>query len=410
MPEVPQPEMEYELPMGVLLSAPAFQEATEVSGSTRAWVPPSGYYLYNDISLYDGSSPESLYRNFSSLITRDIDAFFTSTTEGLPLHARLQYLPEKNHWNFTLLKVAPDDVSSGDYYVYGFIPRDVVSGVTITKLPSSVELPSPTYEDGAVLNLKNLRPVGDDVSVIIGAENGYDNDHDGNEAQTERLNAGDFSFYLKTEKKSDGSPEDNFLFLLFDHLYSAMVFNLKVDADYNRLRTIKVKELHLQTGSETVPSQKVDVSVTLKKTTDSSNPISSIDFAFTGAADGGSTIYSSGTGDGVTLTTNYSDSKFLTHVMPKDVNTLVMTWKYDIYDKNAWRDDAGNYILDEAGNRIYNLIRKDQTAVNTISLKKVIDAFPGLQRGKRYTINLIVRPTYLYMMSEPDLKMELDVK
>ena len=41
---------------------------------------------------------------------------------------------------------------------------------------------------------------------------------------------------------------------------------------------------------------------------------------------------------------------------------------------------------------------------------KVIDAFPGLQRGKRYTINLIVRPTYLYMMSEPDLKMELDVK
>ena len=54
---------------------------------------------------------------------------------------------------------------------------------------------------------------------------------------------------------------------------------------------------------------------------------------------------------------------------------------YDVYDKKG------------------NLIRKSCQAVNNL---KVADLFT-LQRGKGYSLTMKVMPTYLYMLSEPDL-------
>ena len=81
--------------------------------------------------------------------------------------------------------------------------------------------------------------------------------------------------------------------------------------------------------------------------------------------------------------------------MPQDVNTLIVTWKYDIYDKNPKKDSDGNLI--------YNLVRKDSEATNTLPLSKVINGFTALERGKKYSIRLTVKPTYLYVMSDDDL-------
>lgn len=368
-------EAEYVLPIAVSVSASAFRESKNGRGTSRAWTPPDGYYLYDDAMLY-GGSPSVLFRNFSSLASKDIDAFFTLSNEASPLRAHLKYNKEKKQWNFTLFKVAPDEIASGTYYVYGYIPREAAANLTV--------VPTPTYSSGTVLTLQEMKTVGYDACVVIGAKNGYDRDHDGNVAQTERLRAGEFAFDIQTGKDASEQPYDNFLFLLFDHLCAAVQFRMRIDEEYDRLRTVKVKELHLQTGSDTEPSKRTNVSVTLIANTTGANPIADVTYTPTTTTDTGNNIFTSK--DGVTLTTNYSDNCFLTHVMPQDVSTLVLTWTYDIYDKKG------------------NLVRKDSRATNTIQLRKVLSGSAILERGTRYTINLTVKPTYLYVMSDPDLE------
>ena len=70
--------------------------------------------------------------------------------------------------------------------------------------------------------------------------------------------------------------------------------------------------------------------------------------------------------------------------MPNDITSLIVTSKYDVYDTNN------------------NLIRKGCEATNTIPLSLFAhqDEF---SRGTRYTVNMTIEPTYLYMLSEPDL-------
>ena len=67
-----------------------------------------------------------------------------------------------------------------------------------------------------------------------------------------------------------------------------------------------------------------------------------------------------------------------------------MTVTYDIYDTNTEGHPDGN------------LIRVNCEATNTIPLN-LIDRFTEAERGKKYTLNLAVKPTYLYVMSDPDL-------
>ena len=71
--------------------------------------------------------------------------------------------------------------------------------------------------------------------------------------------------------------------------------------------------------------------------------------------------------------------------------------KYDVYDKNVTREHPHG-----------NLVRQDQYAENKINIDALFDEeglIDGMtmERGTRYKLNLKVYPTYLYMMSEPDL-------
>ena len=65
-----------------------------------------------------------------------------------------------------------------------------------------------------------------------------------------------------------------------------------------------------------------------------------------------------------------------------------MTATYNVYDRNG------------------NLIRKDCEAKNVLKLTKSDSdqILPGgLAHGQKYTFNLTVNPTYLYVLSDPDL-------
>ena len=188
-----------------------------------------------------------------------------------------------------------------------------------------------------------------------------------------------------------GESVKNYLYLLFDHLSSALSISIKVDGTYNTLRTIKLKQLALQTATETgLMAEKADVEVTLNHNDMGTNPITTLTYTPTGTSGTGTPVFQ--TDDGLTLTTGYKS--FLSHFLPiSGVTKVVVTCTYDIYDKNVTAEHPDG-----------NLIRKDSKATNTIRLADIIPYFPGVQRGWKYGINMTVVPTYLYMLSEPDLE------
>lgn len=393
VPDTPeQAEEEKGLAMDLSASAPDFVNAAEpeemtretLRGTseaiTRSWTPPSGYFLYSEFNDHHGNT----YQNFASndLTRKSINAFFTMNAEENPYHGRLSYKSSTGKWQLSIRKVKPEEVSQGDYYVYGFIPSAAADDATIAILSGET-----SYTAGAKLTIKGLRTAGYDACVTIGAKEGPDADHDNG------LTAGDFKFDLKT-----GESVKNYLYLLFDHLSSALSISIKVDGTYNTLRTIKLKQLSLRTATnDGMVKEKVDAVVDLTANALGTNPITSL--SINGGLDptdpappvgDGATVFQ--TDDGLTLTTGYKS--FLSHFLPfSEVTKVVVTCTYDIYDKNVTAEHPDG-----------NLIRKDSKATNTIRLADIIPYFPGVQRGWKYGINMTVVPTYLYMLSEPDLE------
>lgn len=364
-----QPE-EPGLPVELSASALPYEDETLVLGGTRAWTPPTGYYLYEQ--LYETGV------NFESLTRKSIDVYLCPIDKNeLPQHGQLRYslsaAPSTAQWKLSLKnkEVKPEDITTTfgyNYYVYGFMPRDAADNASIDKLSESS-----SYADGAVLTIEGLQSVAADACVIIGANTGPDADHDGG------LRRGDFKITLNS-----GTDSKTYIYMLLDHLCPTLCVGLKVNDDYDKLRTIKLKSLYLQTANDDGPTKKKhDVTITLNSNDGTSDPIQSI--VFTPRMDteeSGGTIFSSSAG--VTLPV-LSYSMFIGHFIPLNVTKLILTSTYDVYDKEG------------------NLVRKDSKATNTLDLNKLILHFNGVRRKNKYTILLTVNPTYLYMLSDPDL-------
>ena len=71
--------------------------------------------------------------------------------------------------------------------------------------------------------------------------------------------------------------------------------------------------------------------------------------------------------------------------MPNEITTLILTSTYDVYDTQG------------------NKTRENCQATNTMVLKDLHTELTYTQRGKRYTINMTIQPTYLYVLSDSDL-------
>jgi hypothetical protein len=360
-----------------------FEDGTEEQlAARRTWTPPTGYHFYEQ--LYAGES----YENLPNMGQSPIDLFMTqddnegACTSDKPLHVRLRYSPapspSTSQWKMVLPNDIKDEklVEQGDYYAYGFIPRDAADGAELRKLDESS-----TWAKGAILTIHGLKSVATDPCVIIGANDGPDENNDGPSkgvGGSAGLTAGDFRFYLNR-----GENASNYLYFLFDHLYSALSISMRVHADYYALRSIKLKALYLKTKTFSGDiSEKTDVVITVERKNQEANPITAI--TYTPSADetkSDSTVYRNNAG--FPLTTEYSS--FLGHFMPHGITTLILTSVYDVYDTKG------------------NLIRKDCKATNTMLLKDLLTEQEEAKRGWRYQVNMTINPTYLYVLSEPDL-------
>ena len=318
--------------------------AYEANPITRGWTPPTGY------SVFENSE-------------HSISVFFTQGTDA---GEERFFFTNNGKW-----RVNGNAIATGTYQFYGYVPHDKSITTTVTHLDNSS-----SYADGAVLTLSNVPTVTpSDYCVMIGAKNG-----DGNGYSTPGdysitgLQRGNFQ-YVAT------GGGNNYVFLLFDHLFSAMRLRMKVLPDYNAERTIKLKELKLRTfANETPTKKKTTITITLTANNEANDPITNVLFTPYGEATEAGSMYISE--DGFELTEDFQE--FTGHFMPQGVDKVILESTYDVYDKKG------------------NLVRPSCTASNTINLNMFSGQSEAL-RGRRYTVNLTINPTYLYVLSEPDL-------
>ena len=356
------------------------------------WTPPSNYYLYNDAHVL------GLFAEQTDLFYKSIDVFFTRNGKD-PMHGTFSYKKPVAPATSGTWRLGMDIEETGDYYVYGYIPKEVANSVSIAGNSS--------YSEGAVLTINGIKTVThSDVCVIVGAKDGTDAGH-ATSSTGEDLATGDFK--VKAQRVvigQENTGSSNFIYMLFDHLYSALAFNFTIDATYNALRTIKVRKLELigyGDANGTKIKARYNVVVRLKSNTTGTSPIQSV--TFTPDATSGNLafepIYEDKNGVGVTLDPDIPTG-FMGCFVPGQNTNFTLRTTYDVYDKNQAKDEDGNLMYDSEGHPVYNLIRYGCIADNAIDLRSKFHA-SGILRGQLFKITIKVIPTYLYVLSEPDM-------
>jgi hypothetical protein len=208
-------------------------------------------------------------------------------------------------------------------------------------------------DNAASLAINNIKAVSaDDICIITGVQN-----------SDETLVEGRFGWIWPI------GNENYSIYLLMDHLYAAVRFSVKVDATYAELRTIKLKSMTLSTNKSSV-----NATISLTHNTTGTSPVSGVTYTESGTSDA-AVLFDNDEGVALDKTTaTVIDGCFT----PTLYGNLTLTTSYDVYDRYG------------------NLVRANCTATNKLPILEAT-------RGQRLQLNLTVSPTYLYVLSDPDL-------
>lgn len=296
---------------------------------------------------------------------------FSPTASGLPRWTSRMKINEAN----------------SNYYFYGFLPKRAGNTASI-ELNTSLTPPTGetlSYKHGAKLTIHGLSAISaDDVCVVVGVK-GYTpaNTTDPlpsiSDAQVDMTNrVGKFDVSITDDVTN--------VYLLVDHIYSRLVFKLKVDADYSKLRTIKVKRMTLMSGDNASNVVKtVKATVNIGATDGTQSPISGDDAhkiqlltETLGQPEPPTELFANETTPLVLTTTERSVQAFFA---ASSIERFILETTYDVYD-------ATGTVL----------IREDQTAQNIFSVSG-----QALESGQQSSFIITVDPTYLYVLADPDL-------
>ena len=259
-----------------------------------------------------------------------------------PKEEIIRYNTTNNKWQSNF------EVEAGKTYsVYGYMPKTGEMSSTLAKN---------TENDAATLTISNIKPITtDDICIITGVKESDDG-----------LKEGQFSWNTPTT-----GNQTFYINILMDHLYAAALFRMKIDAEYASLRTIKLKKMELRTDKGSVQA-----TISLTRNDTGASPISSITYTSSGSSST-SDIYKNDEGTALPTTT-VTPLSVNAYFAPTLSNNLTLVTTYDVYDSKD------------------NLIRQNCTATNRL---------PNLDatRGQKVQVNMTVNPTYLYVLSEPDL-------
>ena len=275
-----------------------------------------------------------------------------------------------NKWTGSLDMNQGSGTEGYQYYIYGFMPSEYAAGARAEKLPNK-----DSYSYGAQLKIDGLSTLTPaDVCVVVGVKKGTA----GQTLENVGIKLGEFGY------KCNSDP--NNIFLLMKHIYAGLHFKTHIDTEYARLRTIKVKKMTLTTTEKIHTRINLTVPVTANEM--GTDPLGEIGYQGVGSEeekdyatiqlfpyDGGPEEYELPT---------VTPENFLSCFAPGYCNEFIITTTYDVYDKNG------------------NKIREDCVAKNQISTASFY-GINELKAGEIYTIDMKVQPTYLYVLSEPDL-------
>ena len=362
------------------------QNITDVTDLTRAL--PTDYQSYSD--FYGSTLPTS----------KKIQAFLVKTDDTNVPSITTMFTYGQDNFNNTTYNCWSSYVNIDDptntYYLYGFMPREAASGANIARLESTTP-----YADGAVLTINGINAVTPhDVCVIVGVK-GYTP----SSTETSLPSVGDVrdtdgDMATRLGKFDIKVPEvENYAYLLVDHIFCSFNFKLKIAEQYSKLRTIKVKTMQLEASTDGTLAhliKKVKATITLRKTDDSTSPLATANSIVITTAETGepapAMLYDESEhkdvdNKNVPLTLTTSDQNLRGYLAPaaigaNGIEKFVLVTTYDVYDRKG------------------NLIRAGETATNTFAPMTLTSA---LRPGEEFTFKITVTPTYLYMLSEPDL-------
>ena len=268
-----------------------------------------------------------------------------------------------------------------NYLIYGFMPIDA-ENVSISLLSTNTN-----YKAGATMYIKGLKVLTQtDPCVIVGVGKLETSTSD----VTLKWGTFDFTF------KEGTSDVIDYMSILLDHIYSRYHFQVKIDADYAQLRSIKITKMTLEAlndaGTQTLGT--VNATVNLQTNATNSNPISSVTYG-RNAGTRLVTLFDKATttntdyNEGIVLDktkTDFQEAGFC--LAPGDQRWFRLTTVYEVYN----RSDKENKLI------------RTNTVINTFNTanfkeKKITNTNPGL----KHTIQIIVNPTYLYVLSDSDL-------
>lgn len=281
--------------------------------------------------------------------------------------------------------------AKSDYYFYGFLPKRAGNTASIALNPSLTPPAGETlssYKHGAMLTINGLSAISaDDVCVVVGVK-AYNTSAAATDTPPAITSADTRADMTNRWGKFDVSIENDVtnVYLLVDHIYSRLVFNLKVSDKYSKLRTIKVKRMTLMSGdnaSNVVKTVKAEVYI--GATDGTQNPISGDDAhkiqlstQTLGQPEPPTELFANETTPLVLTTTKQSVQAFFA---ASSIERFILETTYDVYD-------ATGTVL----------IREDQTAQNIFSVSG-----QALESGQQSSFIITVDPTYLYVLADPDL-------
>lgn len=299
---------------------------------------------------------------------------FSPTASGLPRWTSRMKINEAN----------------SNYYFYGFLPKRAGNTASIA-LNTSLTPPvgeTLSYKHGATLTINGLSAISaDDVCVVVGVK-AYNTSAAATDTPPAITAADPRADMTNRWGKFDVSIEDDVtnVYLLVDHIYSRLVFNLKVSDKYSKLRTIKVKRMTLMSGDNALNVVKtVRATVNIGATDGTQSPISGDDAhkiqlstETLGQPEPPTELFANETTPLVLTTTAQSVQAFFA---ASSIERFILETTYDVYDATGT-----------------DLIREDQTTQNIFSVSG-----QALESGQQSSFIITVDPTYIYVLADPDV-------
>lgn len=200
--------------------------------------------------------------------------------------------------------------------------------------------------------------------------------------------------HLTTKPVFGGSSEvsGSHLFLTLGHVTALLRLHFAVDAKYDRVRFIDLKNVTIN-----------DMSIVHEQhlILDKYKNHTLFGYAYVKPADGhdGSLISSTITGWGATATSGNT-----TYTPVTTSTSLTFKCTYDIYDKDPGFTYGHAYTDADMTAHADHRTRQDVIARNTVTLGKVGSTITAIKAGHYYDLYITINPDYLYVLSDHDNK------